>query len=95
MKIILTPQRSDESLTLQVEGDVLTVNGRQHDFTPLQEGFELPFHAVDDSFITGTVRRVGGVVEVTVRLPYGLDAQFDTTQPVVVNQSSGVVEVPR
>lgn len=95
MKITFMPQRSDESLELSVAGDVLTINGEPVDFGPLAEGFELPFHAAGNSFVTGAVRRVSGEVEVMVRLPYSRTPGFDISQYPVVRQSTGKIEVPK
>lgn len=95
MKITFSPQRSDEPLSLSVEGDVLIVNGTPLDFGPLAEGFELPHGAAGNNFIEGVVRRVDGEIEVMVRLPYNRTPGFDVSQYPVVRQSTGKVEVPK
>lgn len=95
MKITLVPQRSDESLSLRVDGDTLVINGGPLDFSPLAEGFELPIGAVLNNFVVGVVRRVGGEIEVMVRLPYGHTPGFDISQYPVVHQSTGEIEVPK
>lgn len=95
MKITFSPQRSDESLELSVEGDVLSVNGAPLDFGPLAEGFELPASAVGNSFVVGMVRRVNGEIEVMVRLPHDRKPGFDVSQYPVVHQFTGEIEVPK
>lgn len=71
MKLIPSPQRRDNSLTLSRAGDVLTLNGQALDFTPLPEGATLPADAIGNDWICGDVSRIGGVLHIPLILPHG------------------------
>lgn len=71
MKVKLTPQRSDSTLSASCDGDRLTINGETFDFTSLPDACELPQGAVASPCIVGPVQRVGGVIELTLAVPYG------------------------
>lgn len=66
--------RRDETLDIEVHGDVLVLNGVRLDFGPLPEGATLPLAAIASEWIGGPVRREGGEVRVTVVLPCGPEA---------------------
>jgi len=53
MNINLSPQRRDDTLTITKNGDVLTINGTDYDFTQLPDGGTLPAEAVDCEFVIG------------------------------------------
>jgi hypothetical protein len=95
MRIFFSPARSDRSLELTVNGDILVINGEPFDFSPLGEGEELPARAAGSMWVVGPpVRRVGGEITVTVMLPHGADASEAALYPGSIDQSSGVVELP-
>ncbi|WP_054304549.1 hypothetical protein [Gemmobacter sp. LW-1] len=71
MYISFSPIRSDATLTLSQEGDVLTVNGVDLDFGPLPEGAVLPREAVPCDWLASEVRRIDGVIHLTLILPHG------------------------
>ena len=74
MKLIFSPQRRDDILTLSKSGDALTVNGTVYDFSPLADGATLPREAIDCEWICGDVSRINGELEIPILLPHGPDA---------------------
>ena len=96
MKIYLSPVSMSSRLVASVVGDVLTVNDIQLDFSPLQDGETLPSGAVDTMWITGPVRRIDGVIHLTLVLPHGHNAPRETRFPAAYDEPMTVVdgEVP-
>jgi len=96
MKLILSPQRLDGTLTITKQGDVLTINGAEYDFTSLPDGGTLPADAVDSEFVIGSVDRVGGELELTLLLPHGADASEAARFPEpIIEPADGEVELPK
>jgi len=71
MFISFSPFRSDAALTLSRQGDVLTIDGADLDFGPLPEGAVLPREAVPCDWLASEVRRIDGVIHLTLILPHG------------------------
>ena len=96
MKINLSPMRSDHTLELARTGDVLTVNGEDFDFGPLDEGATLPADAIDSEWIVGNVRRVDGqLVFGAIILPHGADAPHETRFPLpLIVTRDGPIPLP-
>lgn len=94
MLITLSPQVRYDTLTMSVDGDVLTINGEDYDFSPLTEGAELPADAVDSPFVVGVVTRVSGELRVTVILPITETATPEQANPQPVSITSGGVPLP-
>lgn len=96
MKINLSPQRRDDSLTVSRLGDVLTINGTPYDFSDLAEGDLLPREATDSPFIVSDVTRIGGQLELTLLLPHGANASEAARFPApILNPPDGLVELPQ
>ena len=95
MQIILSPQRRDARLTLARNGDILTINGQNFDFGPLQEGAVLPPSAVQSDWLAGDITRQGGELIIPVFLPHGANAPHETLfpEPLVVS-ANGAIELP-
>ena len=74
MKLLLSPQRRDDTLALSKSGDALTINGTVYDFSPLADGASLPREAIDCEWICGDVERVNGELIIPILLPHGPDA---------------------
>ncbi|WP_349433561.1 hypothetical protein [Pararhizobium sp. A13] len=95
MRINLSPQMRDDSLSVSVAGDVLTVNGEAFDFTPLPEGATLPFGAVDSEWFAGPVSREDGLLTVTLLLPHKPNASSNVTFPEpIMTTGDGPVSLP-
>lgn len=69
MKIILSPQRRDDTLEVIKTGDVLTVNGEDFDFSSVGDGDTLPRHAINSIWFAGDVDRINGELVLTLLLP--------------------------
>ena len=96
MKIKLSPQRRDDTLTVTKQGDVLTINGTAYDFTDLPDGGTLPADAVDCEYVIGSVDRVNGELELTLLLPHGANASEAARFPEpIINPADGELELPK
>lgn len=95
MKIILSPVRMDEALTVTRQGDTLTVNGEIFDFSPLTDGATLPREAIKSDWFCGPAERDGGELLVTLRLPHGANAPESTRFPLPLYMTAdGAVPLP-
>ena len=96
MKIYLSPQRRDDTLTVTKHGDVLTINGTEYDFSQLSDGGTLPADAVDSEYVIGSVNRVNGELELTLLLPHGPNASEAARFPEpIIDPADGEVELPK
>ena len=96
MRINLCPQLRNDSLTVSISDDVLTVNGEAFDFTPLPDGATLPFGSIDSEWFAGPVTRTGGQIEVTLLLPYnhGNASSNGTFPEPIMTTVNGPVSLP-
>ena len=95
MQIILSPQFRPDRLSVSKAGDVLTINEYTLDFAPLLEGATLPAGATGCPWIKGPVTRTGGVVQMTMVLPHGPYAPYETRfpEPITVTED-GPIALP-
>ena len=93
MKLIFSPQRRDDTLTVSKSGDAITINGTVYDFSPLTDGATLPREAIDCEWICGNVERVNGELVIPILLPHGPDAseQARFPEPMAVTNNGQVV----
>lgn len=95
MKLHFSPIRSDDTLVLERQGDVLIANGEAFDFSPLAEGQTLPAQAIASQWFVGPVSRRGGMLELTVLLPHGVNAAHTQRSPEATNLTcDGLVALP-
>lgn len=78
MRIMLSPQRRDDTLTVVRVGSTLTLNGEAFDFSPMSDGDTLPASAIASNWFFDKVDNVGGELELTLILP--LPANFSPEQ---------------
>ncbi|EKF43964.1 hypothetical protein NA8A_04110 [Nitratireductor indicus C115] len=69
MHIDLSPQHRDASLTVEKQGDILTINGAPYDFSSIPEGATV--ENVPCDFIVGPVSRINGEIHLTLISPHG------------------------
>ncbi|WOI54950.1 hypothetical protein [Palleronia sp. LCG004] len=82
MRFRIITQRLEKHLTLSVDGDVLTLNGEELDFSFLQEGEWLPTDAVGNEWIgPGGVERIDGKILLTIIIPYGRNPPAELLSP--------------
>lgn len=99
-KINLVPVRNPEvdtyqELVLDKEGDTLYVCGEVFDFSPLNEGDVLPAAAITSEHFTGTLPLVDGVLHMTLRFPFGLNAPEETRFPAPIHVTEdGPITLP-
>jgi hypothetical protein len=96
MKIILSPQRRDDTLTVIKQGDTLTINGTAYDFSVVPDGATLPKDATDCAWLASDVERIDGVLHLTLLLPHGANASQAARFPQpIINPADGVLELPQ
>lgn len=84
-----------QELVISKRSDVLTVNGERFDFRPLPEGATLPAHAIECDYIEQDVKRAGGELIITFRLPVSSDASAAACFPSdLINPPDGNVSLP-
>ena len=95
MHITLTPQRSDDRLEVSKAGDILTINGQQFDFTSLPDGAIIPAGDVPSPWVFEAVKRIGGVLHLTLILPHGPNPSLPVAFPApLVNPPDGALTLP-
>lgn len=95
MIISFSPQRRDDTLSLEKNGDRLRINGELFNFNPLQEGDSIPDGSIPCEWITGPVQRVEGQIHVTLILPHGPNpSEAVAFPPPIVVEVDGPVNVP-
>jgi hypothetical protein len=96
MKINLSPQRRDDTLTVTKQGDTLTINGTAYDFSVIPDGATLPKDATDCKWLASDVERIDGVLHLTLLLPHGANASQAARFPQpIINPADGVLELPQ
>jgi hypothetical protein len=96
MHITLIPQRRDDTLTLSKQGDVLTINGIDYDFSVVTEGATLPASATSCSFLIGSIERIAGLLHLSLILPTGPNATQAANFPApIINPANGNLELPQ
>lgn len=95
MKVIFSPQRRDDVLTLSKSGDALTVNGTVYDFSQLPNGATLPREAINCQWVCGDVERINGELIIPILLPHGPNASDAARfpEPITVTED-GPIALP-
>lgn len=95
MKISFSPIRRDNRSTFAVSGDVLTVDGVNYDFGPLNEGDTLPRSAVSGDWLASDVTRESGQIKLTVYLAHGVKAPAAARFPSPITALiDGLLDLP-
>ena len=93
MKIKFTPIRMDEQLTASVvNADKIILNGEELDFTPLLEGETIESSDVGNKWVSGTVSRTDGELYITLVVPHGHNAPYETRFPTAFETPITVLE---
>ncbi|POO54406.1 hypothetical protein CPJ18_02615 [Agrobacterium rosae] len=95
MKISLSPQRRDDTLTVEKNGDRLRINGELFNFGPLPDGATIPAGVTPCELIVGPVSRINGEIELTLILPHGANPSQAVAFPVaLVSPPDGILALP-
>lgn len=106
MKINLSPQRRDDTLIANKQGDKLTINGTEYDFTTLPEGATLPLYSrlengnvvrnIDCEWIASDVQRINGELNFTLLFPINAEASKAARFPKpIIDPADGALELPK
>lgn len=69
MRILLSPQRREDTATYQIAGEIIIVNGEPFDFSKIEEGDVLPREAIKSEWFSGDVTRINGELQLSLILP--------------------------
>ena len=95
MHISFSPIRSDATLTVFREGEKLTINGVELDFSSLPEGATLPADAISSDWISGDVSRQDGQLHICLLLPHGAAPSEHVAFPqAVIDPADGQIAIP-
>lgn len=95
MIIKLSPVRSDAALVLLKNGDTLTVNGEDFNFSQLSEGATLPYGSVFCPAVIQTVDRENGELILSILMPHKAYASEASRFPSpLTNVPDGRVVLP-
>lgn len=95
MKIILSPQRRNDTLTVVKDARVLHVNGERFDFSRMPEGATLPLSAISSQWFVGDLTVTDGELTLTLLLP--IPANFSPAQAFpepLIEVPDGLVALP-
>jgi hypothetical protein len=96
MKILFSPVRSDEVLSLHKLGDTLVVNGEAFDFSPMGVGDVLPVQAISSSWFARDVERTSDGLVFTIVLPNPANySQQQAFPEPLLNVLDGEVPLPQ
>lgn len=96
MIIKLSPQRRGGNLAITKNGDVLTINGIDYDFSPLPDGAILPAEAVGCEFVIGAVERINGEISIKFLFPIPENYSQEQAFPAdLIDVQDGDVELPK
>lgn len=96
MKIILSPQRRDDTLSIVKTGDMLVINDTAFDFSKVGEGDTLPRSAINSDWFAGPVERIDGELILTMILPNPVNYSREQAFPVpLINVPEGRVSLPQ
>lgn len=94
MKIKLSPVRMNAELSAEVQGDIIILNGESLDLSPLPDGGVLPAAAILNLWVLGDVERIDGDIHLTLILPHGPNAPYETRFPSAYSDPMTVVDGP-
>lgn len=96
MRILLSPQRREDTIEVIKNGDVLTINGEYFDLSAIREGDNLPREAIESIWFAGPVDRTNGDLIVTLLLPIPWNYSQEQAFPdPLENVPDGPVLFPR
>jgi len=96
MRISFSPQRRDDTLTLEKSsGNRLMINGELFNFDDLQDGDQIASADIPCPWICGPVECIDGEVRVSVLLPHGPNPSEAVAFPEPITVvDDGPIELP-
>jgi len=81
MHITLIPQRRDDRLRLEKQGETLVINDEPFDLSVIPDGATLPRAAVHCDWLVSDIERRDGTLYLSLILPHGACAPQETLFP--------------
>lgn len=80
-KIKFSPIEGSKRIKIECKGDKLIINNEELDFSPLKEGEILPREAINNDYVLSDVKKVDGLIELTLLLTLDGTATQDEKFP--------------
>lgn len=96
MHLTLTPQMGlpgQPEMTIHVAGDTIMLDGVAYDLSAVPEGGE--GWPEDVTSLVGPIRRISGILHVTVVARLGDDSAADQGGPWVLENAKGAITIPK
>ena len=94
MHITLSPLGEEtRKITVERNGDILTINGEEFDFTDLPDGATIP--EIPSEWFGGPVDRIDGVLHICLRfpIPHGATEAQRFPEPII-DPPNGLIALP-
>lgn len=96
MKIILSPQRREDTLKIVKQGATLFINDEAFSFLRMGDGDTLPREAIKSEWFAGPVEKLNGELIVTLVMPNPWNYSHDQAFPEPISDvPDGVVDLPK
>lgn len=96
MKIILSPQRREDTLKIVKQGATLFINDEAFSFSRMGDGDTLPREAIKSEWFAGPVEKLNGELIVTLVMPNPWNYSHDQAFPEPISDvPDGVVDLPK
>lgn len=96
MKIVLSPQRRDDTLSVIKSGDVLTLNGKAFNFSRMAGGDTLPWSAIESEWFAGDIEKMDEDLTLALLLPNPWNFSPEQAFPLpLLNVPDGEVIFPQ
>lgn len=95
MHITLIPQRRDDRLRLEKQGETLVINDEPFDLSVIPDGATLPRAAVHCDWLVSDIERRDGTLYLSLILPHGACAPQETLFPApLILLADGDIALP-
>lgn len=81
MRIKLSPQRRDDTLSISKVGNALVINSEVYDFSVMKNGDRLPASAVKCEYIVGEISFNNDELEIEIILPLPENYTYEQAYP--------------
>ena len=87
MKVSFSPQRRDDNLVVEINAEIVKINGKAFDLSVIPNGATLPASATGSEYFIDEISRVNNVLVFTLLLPHGANPPRAIAWPEAVKKT--------